>query len=131
MTNPVDGTVLNSKKAKSAYLVEVINRCGQVTIEFSYLRCQLFLGVAKDTTVLDTVTLLDAPSRGILRGVILVAVTSVFCNYVYEIIDFLYKGKDRVSGVLEKDGKRFYLKLKLDKVKRTKPELVIKGAVLD
>lgn len=111
MTDNSDGVVLNLRNAKSAYLIDLINQRGQVTIEFNYLQCQMFLGVAKDTTVLDSIRILDAPPQGILRGVVLVAFASIFCNYVYEIIDFLYKGRDRISGVLVKEGKRFCLKL--------------------
>ncbi len=124
IADPIDGTTLNAKDAKSANLVDLLGRYGQVKIEFTNLTCQLFLGVARDTTVLDAILLLDTPPRGILKGVVLVAFTSIFCDYIYEIIDFMYKGKDRISGVLEKDGKEFVLKIKLNEVKQIKLELV-------
>lgn len=106
---------LKAKNTKSVDLVDLLNHYEEVKIEFTRFQCQLFLDVAKDTTVLENILLLDTPSRGIFRGVVLVALTSIFCTYIYEIIDFLYKGKERISGALEKDGEKFVLKLKLNK----------------
>lgn len=124
MTDYLDSDTVKSEKAKSAHLIEMVNRHGQVTIKFKRSQCQRFLGVAKDTTVLESVTILDAPQGGPLSGIMLVVFANIFCNYVYEIIDFLYKGKDRVTGMLEKEGNGFALRIRLNEPKNTKLELV-------
>jgi hypothetical protein len=125
MTDRLGIPTVRPKDTKSRQLVEMANRHGQVTIEFSRSQCRRFLGVAGDTTsLLDSITMLDAPQHGLLKGVMLVVFTSTFCEYVYEIIDFLYKGKGRITGVLEAEGNRYALRIRLNEPKKAKLELV-------